>query len=141
MANLKDTTVHGEIRVTRGAKLLGPLLRFFKSPSYGSGEPIEYVVVVDTDVNIGANTNIQYNLTDYVPDVSKFDIRGNFLNFFKLGSNFDIFNPIELCAHKYLIFTYGCFTSSFITSKPMYPVAPATTILIFFIKRILNNYK
>ena len=76
MANLKDTTVNGEIRVTRGAKLLGPLLRFFKSPSYGSGEPIEYVVVVDTDVNIGANTNIQYNLTDYVPDVSKFDIRG-----------------------------------------------------------------
>ncbi|MAP22274.1 MAG: hypothetical protein CL582_15195 [Alteromonadaceae bacterium] len=76
MANLKDTTVNGELRVTRGVKMLGPLLRFFKSPTYGTGEPIEYVKVVDTDVNIGANTNIQYNLGDYVSDVSKFDIRG-----------------------------------------------------------------
>lgn len=76
MANLKDTTVHGELRVTRGFKLLGPLVRKFKDPRHGSGNPIEYVKVVDTNRNIGSNSSVDYNLSTLLGDVSKFNLRG-----------------------------------------------------------------
>lgn len=76
MANLKDTTVNGELRVTRGMKVLGPLLRLFKDPRHGDGTPFEYVKVVDTDRNIAANSSVQYNLASLLGVMNDFLLRG-----------------------------------------------------------------
>ena len=44
-----------------------------------------------------------------------------------------IFLPKFLVAHKFIIFAFGCLDSKKTKSNPVYPVAPITAILIFFL--------